>query len=167
MPTEERRVLVNPMDIQVEAEGFIPTDPAIEEYATWAGLASQPGDTWVVNLRGGTAVAAGADDHDHESERTAQVGEFSDIVSRPNRLTNSRAQILLGLGGLLLFGTLAIIAGNRRATAPTPAGPDPARAAVSKIADQYVSGKISREEYEREAARLLKGPASNPKRQAG
>ena len=171
VPTEERRVLVNPTDIVVDAEGFIPTDPAIEDYATYAGLATGPGDAWVVNLSGGAAVAAGADDHDHDhdqgTERSAQVGEFSDIVSRPNRLTNSRAQILLGLGGLLVFGTLAVLASNRRAAAAAPGGADPTRVAVSKIADQYVSGKISREEYEREAARLLKGSGSNPKHRAG
>jgi hypothetical protein len=162
--TEERRILVNPMDVEVESEGMIPTDPAIEDYATWSLLASEPGDDWVISLSGGTAVAATGDAHDHDAEQARTASAFTDIVARPNRLTESRVQIMIGLGGLLLFGTLAVLANTRR-TAPQGAAPDDdARLAVSKIADQYVSGKISREDYEREAGRLMKkAPAKSRK----
>jgi hypothetical protein len=150
--TEERRLLVNPMDIEIESAGMVPTDPAIEGYATWAGLASAPGDEWAVNLRGGSAVAA-TDDHDHGNENT--TAGFTEVVARPNRLTSSRTMILLGLGGVLLFGTLAVLGSSRRSAPVTGAGVDEARVAVSKIADRYVSGEITREEYERQAAKLL------------
>ena len=155
--TEERRALINPVDATIESAGMVPTDEAIEGYATWAGLAAQPGDDWVIEVSGGSAVAATDDGHDHESEQqSSQAGAFTDIVARPNRLTDSRTQILFGLGGLLLFGTLAVLAASRRPELESSMHQDEARLAVSKVADQYVSGKISREEYEQEAARLMK-----------
>ena len=80
--TEERRVLVSPMDIQVESEGMIPTDPAIENYATLAGLASQPGDPWVVTVSGGSTIAATDDGHDHGCGR-GQDRQHGGLPARP------------------------------------------------------------------------------------
>lgn len=152
-PTEERRLLVSPADVSVDAAGMISTESTIEGYAAYAGLASAPDDAWVVSLSGGSAGAV-ADGHDHEAE-TAQVGAYTEIVARPNRLTESRTMILALLGGVLVFATLLALRNG-----PKPAlqgGPrDESRMAVSKMADRYVSGEISREEYEREAARILK-----------
>ncbi len=152
--TEERRVFVSPTDIAVEAGDMIPTDSIIDDYAAYAGLNSAPGDEWVVNLSGGSAGASTAD-HDSHDE-TSRAGAFTEIVSRPNRLTNSRTKILLGLGGVLLLATITALATTRRPVDTKGGRPDEARLAVSKIADRYVSGEISREEYEREAARLVK-----------
>lgn len=153
--TEERRVFVSPTDIVVEAGEMIPTDSVIDDYAAYAGLVSAPGDEWVVNLSGGSAAAATADDHGSQTE-TNRAGAFTEIVSRPNRLTNSRTKILVGMGGALLLATVVALATTKRPAAAAGAGAGEGRIAVSKIADRYVAGKITREEYEREAARLLK-----------
>jgi hypothetical protein len=161
--TEERKILINPTDAVLESTGMIPSDEAIEGYATWAGLASLAGEEWVIEVSGGSTVAATDDGHDHGNTQQAnQASAFTDIVARPNRLTATRSQIMLGLAGLLLFGTMGVLATSKR-TAPASLVPqDAARLAVSKIADQYVSGKISREEYEQQAARLKKkAPAKN------
>jgi hypothetical protein len=161
--TEERKALIDPVDAVIESAGMIPSDEAIEGYATWAGLASRPGEEWVINVSGGAAVAATDDGHDHGNTQQAnQASAFTDIVARPNRLTASRTQIMIGLAGLLLFGTMGVLATSKR-TAPESSFPqDEARLAVSKIADQYVSGKISREEYEQKASSLVKkSPAKN------
>ena len=53
------------------------------------------------------------------------------------------------------FDELLLVASCAEA-ASTAAGGGAGRVAVSKIADRYVAGKITREEYEREAARLMK-----------
>ena len=160
-PTEDRRILVNPADIAVEAPDMIPTESSIEDYAAWQGLAGAAGDQWTVQLSGGSvASAGGADDHDHDAAETA--GAFTEVVSRPNRLTESRNTIFLGLGGMLLFGALGVVLSGRR-NAPAAAVPDADRLAVSKIADRFVTGEITREEYEREAARLV----NKPKKKSG
>lgn len=152
-PTEERRVMVSPPDVTVEAADMIPTESSIEGYAAWAGLAGAAGDEWSVRLSGGSAVAA-----DTGSSQTRQQGDpaaaFTEIVARPNRLSESRPLIFLGLGGLLLSGVLGMLLSGRGRAAPAAAS-DPDRLAVSRVADRYVSGEITREEYEREAARLL------------
>jgi len=143
---------------------MIPTDPAIEGYSTLAGLASEPGDEWVITLSGGSAGAATGDGHDHgaETSQASQAGAFTDIVARPNRLTGTRTEILLGLTGLLLFGTLGVLAASKRTSPENVVPQDDAWLDVSKAADEYVSGKISREEYEEQAARLMKkAPAKN------
>ena len=154
--TEERGVFVSPTDITVEAEDMIPTESIIDDYAAYAGLNSTAGDEWVVNLSGGSA-GAGAVDHSSRDE-AARASAFTEIVARPNRLTNSRSKILLGLGGVLLLATVTALTTTRRPAADGAGHPGKARLAVSKIADRYVSGEITREEYEREAARLVKKP---------
>jgi hypothetical protein len=152
--TEERRVFVSPTDIVVEAGEMIPTESTIEDYAAYAGLVSSPGDEWVVSLSGGSAATA-AEDHSSHSEAD-RASAFTEIVARPNRVTNNRTMILIGLGGVLLLATVVALGTTQRPAVSTADGGGEGRVAVSKIADRYVAGKITREEYEREAARLMK-----------
>ena len=152
--TEERQAFVSPADIEVDAAGMIPTESVIEGYAAYAGLASGPGDEWVVNLSGGSAGVAETDHASHDESERASA--FTEIVSRPNRLSNARTKILLGLGAVLLLATVTALTTMRRSVSDEAPLPDKRRLAVSKIADRYVSGEITREEYEREASRLVK-----------
>jgi hypothetical protein len=152
--TEERQIFINPTDIAADAGDMIPTDSIIDEYAAYTGLSSAPGDEWVVNLSGGSAGVSATDHSSHDE--TSRAAEFTEIVSRPNRLTNSRTKILLGLGAVLLLATVTALTTTRRSVAAKAGNSGEARLAVSKIADRYVSGDITREEYEREAARHMK-----------
>jgi hypothetical protein len=137
--------MVSPPDIDFQAEGMISTESRIEGYAAYAGLAAQAGSTWEISLQGGSNVTAA------DTGQANQMGEFTDIVARPNRLTNSRTPLLIGLGAaLLLVVVLALRTGAR--SGPASAALDEKRLAVSQLADRYVSGEITREEYEKQAA---------------
>ncbi len=169
LPSEERRVLVTPKDITVRSQDMIPTDAGIEDYAAWAGLAASPGEAWEVTLAGGSTLAAagqtggerGSDGNRDTGSRTAQQ-DVVDVVARPNRLEARRWDITLGLATLLLFATLAGLASSRRPQAS--AEPDAQKVSISKLADQYVAGVISKEQFESERDRVLQG---KPKRKKG
>jgi hypothetical protein len=153
--TEERVAMVNPPDVDLEAEGMISTESRIEGYAAYAGLAEKAGATWKITLQGGSSVTAA------DTGQATQMGEFTDIVARPNRLTNSRTPLLIGLGAALLLVVIFALRTGAR-SAPDPAALDEKRLAVSKLADRYVSGEITREEYEKQAAGMTRKSRRKP-----
>jgi hypothetical protein len=150
-PTEERRVLVSPPDVKVEAEGMIPsTDEAPKGFEVYVGLPLEAGQSWAVNLSGGSAQSV--DPHANEQGGPSDV---QDVRVQPNRLDASRAWIF---GGLALIFLCAIgFAATTAASSDDGARKNPERDKLSRLADRYVSGEIDRQTFEAQRDRLLAG----------
>jgi len=144
----DRRVLVAPPDVQVMVESMIPSESPMEGFAAYSGLPVEAGTEWSVRLAGGTAMAQG-DPHDHGG--TQQVAR---VEVRPHRFADQRIILMVLVGALLLFGLL--FGASRRPTVATGGGGiDSKRLALSRLADRYVSGELTREQFEAERDRLL------------
>lgn len=146
-PAEDRRVLVNPSDVQVMVDQMIPTDSPLEGYASYSGLPVAANTAWNVRLAGGSAVVA---DHDH----AASPGQVTRIEVRPHRFAGQRIMMMVVVAALLAFGLLLGIS-RKAPTAAETAAIDKKRLALSALADRYVTGELSREQFEKERDRLL------------
>lgn len=156
-PTEDRRVLVSPLDVKVVAEQMVSTESPLEGFASWSGLPIEAGAQWSVSLTGGSAVAA--DGHDHP---TAGGGNqaITQVQSRPNRMSNNEVLLMLGMGAVLV---LALLVGLSRTPAlklaedKQQSADDDKRRRISRVADRYVSGEITREQFEHDRDAILGG----------
>lgn len=155
-PTEDRRILVSPVDVRVVADQMIGTESPLEGFASWTGLPIEAGAQWSVSLAGGSAVAADA--HNHPVQGAQQA--ITQVQTRPNRLSNNRVVLVLGMGAAL---ALVMLIGLSRAPAPKLAedkqlsGDADKRRRISRVADRYVSGEITREQFEHDRDAILGG----------
>ena len=151
----DRRVLVSPPDVSVEAENMIATESQMEGFAAYAGLPITAGESWRVHLHGGSAQAA-----DVGSGQAANNSptDLARIAVRPNRLSESKVIILIGLPLFLITGLMLGITTGPKSKASSQSL-DPAeekkRARISKLADRYISGEIDRDHFERERDHIL------------
>lgn len=164
-PTGERRVLVSPPDVQVEAEKMIASgDSELEGFAVYSGLPAEAGETWSVAMRGGSPQALetrGGGQTQADASRQIQ-----EVRVRPHRFTESRTWLMLGLG-LFLLGALGVVASRRDARVPTKEEQDPRREKLSRLSDRYVSGAIDRATFEAERDRILHGGKKRSARPVG
>ena len=159
-PTEDRRILVAPTDVQVMVDQMIETESPLEGFKSWSGLAIAAGESWSVRLAGGSNVSQ---DHDHGPQGADQVAS---VVVRSNRLSDSGIFLMLGLGALLTFGLLLGLSRSRLpevAEAGRAPAVDEKRRRISRLADRYISGEITREQFEADRDAILGGKGAHRK----
>lgn len=162
-PTEERRVLVSPADVSVEAPGMIRSTTDVPEgFVVYAGLALEGGQPWPVHLSGGSAQAVDPHANMQDGEGGGQSTDVRDVVVRPNRLDGSRGWIFGGLG--LVFLCAIGLAASSAPASDGHSAPKAQRDQLSRLADRYVSGEIDRPTFEAERDRLLAGGAKRGKK---
>ena len=146
----DRRVLVAPPDVQVQLDSMIPGESPMEGFAGYTGLPVESGTEWTVRLAGGTAMAQG-DPHDHDGMQQ----QVARVEVRPHHFADQRIVLMALIGALLLFGLLFGASRRPAATGPGRGGVDSQRLALSRLADRYVAGELTREEFETERDQLL------------
>jgi len=150
-PAQDRRVLVRPADVQVMVDQMIPTESALEGYATYAGLPIPAATEWSIRLSGGTALAAG-DGHDHAMGAGEQVVS---VQVRAHRFADQRIMMMVVLAALFGFGLLVGITRRGPQSTLSAGGVDKQRMTLSRLADRYIAGEITREQFEHERDRVL------------
>jgi hypothetical protein len=150
--TEERRVLVSPPDVAVDAPDMIlsPDADAPEGYVVWAGLAIEGGSEWSVNLTGGSDRAV-----DLQANSEAGPNDVQDVQVRPNRYDEARNWIFGGLT-LLFLAAIGFAASSAPKDGDAKKSGSQKRDLLSRLSDRYVSGEIDRATFETERDRLLR-----------
>ena len=150
LPVTRRSLLVSPGDVAVSGEGLSVSEEAspIPGYGVYIGSELASGDAIAFSLKGGSEHAATPETEDpHAGLSTdAADADIREVVRRPHRLSASRSRWLLmgGLAGILLLGLANAGKSRRDAHVADP---------MSEWEDRYVSGRIDRTEFERQAER--------------
>ena len=157
-PTEDRRLLVAPLDVRVVADQMISTESPLEGFASWTGLPVEPGAQWSVSLAGGSSMPN--DGHNHPVAGADQAVTQVQVRSHRFSENNTSLWLALGLGAALV---LVMLVGLARAPAQKlsedkhQAAESDKRRRISRVADRYVSGEITREQFEHDRDAILGG----------